>query len=170
MTDRIKNMLPTLFVSLVFATAFWVGWICNGGINNARIEAIRAEAAETKAKAERSAREAEQTHAQAIAQIDKTYTKKLKNERNRNAAVIADMRRGALRLHDRFTCTGSVSKAGTGTGVGDGKAGTGFQLDDAEFLVSEAWRADQVVMQLQACQQVLVADRSINKKEESDGQ
>lgn len=168
MTDKIKTMLQIALFFLVLATVFFSGWIANEWKNKARIEAIRAEAAEAVAEAEKSARDAEQAHAQDIAQIDKTYTEKLKNERNRNAAVIADMRRGALRLLDRFTCTGSVSETGTSTGVGDGKAGAGLQLEDAEFFVSEAGRADRVVVQLQACQQVLAADRSINQGKESD--
>ena len=168
MTDKIKTMLPILFFFLLLGAAFLCGWIVNEWKNTVRIEAIRTEAAEKAAKAEKSAREAEQTHAQAIAQIDKNYTEKLQNERNRNAAVIADLRRGALQLQDRFTCASGVTDTVGATGVGDAKAGAGLQLADAEFLVSEAGRADRVVMQLQACQDIVMSDRSINKKDEAN--
>lgn len=167
MTDKIKKLLPILFFFLALATFFWCGWIGNEWKNTARIEAIRAEAAETAAKAEKSAREAEQAHAQDIAQIDKTYTEKLRHVQQKNKADLAALRSGALQLHNRFICPnagGVVSETGTGTSMGDGTGRGGLRTEDAEFLVSESDRADEIVIRLQACQQLLSADRKLTER------
>lgn len=67
--------------------------------------------------------------------------------------TIADLRRGALRLRDKFTCkmpTDSKPSAG-----GDGQGTGGFSSEDAEFLIREASRADSVARRLSSCQAIL---------------
>ncbi|MCZ4065623.1 lysis protein [Oxalobacter aliiformigenes] len=157
----------TLIVAVCLITGFTAGWIGNGHRMEAEIAAIKTEAAEAKERFERDARQAEHKHAQRIAEIDKTYTEKLKNERNRNRAVVADLRRGAVQLRERFTCP-DVSATGGTAGMGDGTAGRGLRSEDAEFLVSESGRADRIVTQLQACQDIIRADRTITAKD-TDG-
>ena len=161
---KVKSKIIIAAVCLI--AGFMVGWLWSGYRLKAEIATIKTEAAEAKERFERDARQTEQEHAQRIAEIDKTYTEKLNHERNRNRAVVADLRRGAVQLRERFTCP-NVSSTGGTTGMGDGTAGRGLRSEDAEFLVSEAGRADRIVTQLQACQDIIRADRTITK--DTDG-
>ena len=165
--DKIKTLPGLGFIFPALGAAFLSGWLCNGYRMKAEIATIRTEAAEAKERFERDARQVEQGHAQRIAEIDKTYTEKLNHERNRNRAVVADLRRGAVQLRERFTCPDMPATGGT-AGMGDGTAGRGLRSEDAEFLVSEAGRADRIVTQLQACQDIIRADRSFTAKD-TDG-
>ena len=159
---KVTGSYTALLIGLI------IGWIINGWRMETEISAIRVDAAEAKEQFERNARQVEQEYAKRIADIDKTYTEKLKNERNRNNTVIADLRRGAVQLRERFSCP-DVSETGGTAGMGDGAAGRGLRSEDAEFLVSEAGRADRIVTQLQACQDIIRADRSITGRE-TDGE
>lgn len=160
-----------IIAAVCLIAGFVAGWLWSGYRLKAEIATIKTEAAEAKERFERDARQTEQEHAQRIAEIDKTYTEKLNHERNRNRAVVADLRRGAVQLRERFTCPdvfSDVSSTGRATGMGDGTAGRGLRSEDAEFLVSEAGRADRIVTQLQACQDIIRADRSFTEKD-TDG-
>lgn len=66
--------------------------------------------------------------------------------------TIADLRSGNVRLRQRFKCP--TTPASTTT-RGDGEAGGGLSENDAEFLIREASRADEVVRRLTACQNIL---------------
>lgn len=128
-------------------------------------KALMAEAdkmhAEVYAKLEAKYRKQEQDHAAAIAAIDKTHTERLKNVQAKNRADLAVLRNGALQLHNRFICPdagSTVPATGTSPGLGNGTSGGGLRIADAEFLVSEADRADGAVIQLQACQAIILAD------------
>jgi len=107
-----------------------------------------------------AARRAETLQAAAITgavQAQRESDAKTLSERDR---TIADLRSGARSLQRRFKCP-AHSLPGTPASTGDGnEAGEGGLSDtDAEFLVSEAARADSVVNQLTACQAVIKADR-----------
>lgn len=166
--DRInKTMLELLMILMSLGVAFLGGWLCNGYRLKAEIAEMRSEAAKAKNQAEVKARQAEQNHAQRLAEIDKTYTEKLKNEKNRYQAVMADLQHGTVQLRERFTCPG-VSAVDQSAGMGNGTSGRGLRNTDAGFLVSEAGRADRIVTQLQACQEIIRADRTITAKD-TDG-
>lgn len=113
------------------------------------------------ADADRKAREAEQAH---VAEIDR-IAKNLIEERNRGFEerdkTISDLRAGTRRVRDRFKCPAGQPTAGSGTPAagGHGGAQAGLSDNDAEFLVREASRADEVVRQLTACQAVIRSDR-----------
>lgn len=118
------------------------------------------------ADAQEQARRTEKRHADQIADIDRTHQEALQNEITSHNRIVADLRSGALRLRDRFKCpaaAGGVSTPGTSTGSGDAAGEGGLRGEDAEFFVSEAHRANAVVLQLQACQAVVRADRGQNK-------
>lgn len=92
---------------------------------------------------------------------------KVQNEKSQREAsrTIADLRSGALKLRERFQCkaspaAGSGSEVAAGTAGGDDPSNAGLQKEDAGFLISESDRADQVVNQLNACQDILEAERS----------
>ena len=96
---------------------------------------------------------------EAIAAMDAQYQQVITNDQKANAAAIAAIRSGALKLRQRFTCpagrTNSVPKTANSSGVSNGPAKSGLQPADAEFLVRLADRADTVVHQLDACQAIL---------------
>lgn len=107
-------------------------------------------------------------HEADMAALDSKFTKEMQDARRQAAADVAAVRSGAVRVRDRFACPASGSAAGAsgaGTAAGRtasvGDAGTpgGLQTADAEFLLSEAGRADEVTLQLQACQAIVLRDR-----------
>jgi len=73
--------------------------------------------------------------------------------------TIADLRRGTVRVRDRFTCQGAMPQA-AGSASGSHPAGQGgLSVQDAEFLVRFAGEADAIASRLTACQRVIAADR-----------
>ena len=73
--------------------------------------------------------------------------------------TIAELRAGTRKLRDRFTCPASAAQVTGSTTGSDGASQAGLLGSDAEFLISEAERADKVVNQLTACQNILKAER-----------
>jgi prophage endopeptidase len=113
---------------------------------------------------ENDARAKEQAHADALASIATNYEQELQNAENTRKADVTAARSGALRLrdpgsHTEQACGGSPGQTATASGGRDGQAGGELSPELAEFLVSEADRADTIVLQLGACQAVIVADR-----------
>lgn len=113
---------------------------------------------------EEQARASERKHAQDMADASTTYQKDLKHEKAEKDRVIADLRRGNLRLH--IAVTSPVSAAGdSATAPGtraarcDGETRGELSLEASEFLVGLASESDEVAHQLTACQAVVNADR-----------
>jgi hypothetical protein len=78
-------------------------------------------------------------------------------ERNKNAenklnADIAGLRAGTVKLQKRFRCPASPSANAPGS---DGGSDAGLLREDAEFLLREAGRADDIVRKLQTCQTII---------------
>lgn len=71
-------------------------------------------------------------------------------------ATIAGLRNESIRLRKRFTCPALPASTGASAGS-DGGEESGLLGEDAEFLVRFASEADEVVLQLQACQDTLRA-------------
>jgi hypothetical protein len=119
--------------------------------------------AEAKAAAVSAARADEQGAAKRQAKIAANQIEGLQNEINSRDRTIADLRSGAISLRKRFTCPAASaagqSAAATSTGNGDATQAGGLQQQDAEFLVRLASEADEVTLQLQACQAVVRSDR-----------
>lgn len=112
-------------------------------------------------------RQQEQDHAKDVSNIDKTNAEKLRHVQQKNKSDLAALRSGALQLHNRFICPdagGVVSETGTNTSVGDGTSRSGLRTEDAEFFIAESDRADEIVIKLQACQQLLSADRKLTER------
>lgn len=72
------------------------------------------------------------------------------------ARTIAGLRAGTVKLRPRFQCPRVDRPAAPAAGSDDAAEG-GLQIEDAEFLVREADRADGIVQQLTACQAVVQA-------------
>lgn len=73
--------------------------------------------------------------------------------------VVADLRTAKRKLRDRFTCP-RVSKSPGGS---DEAGERGLLEEDAEFLISEAKRADDLARQLQLAQEVIRTYEQANK-------
>lgn len=113
---------------------------------------------------ENDARAKEQAHAAALDNIATNYEQELQHAENTRKADVAAARSGALRLRDpgataQQTCGSATGQTATSASGRDGQAGSELSPELAEFLVSEADRADAITKQLGACQAVIVADR-----------
>ena len=120
---------------------------------DAKITAMQSAAAAQHLADVNAARDAEQSHATAIAAIAADNLQKADHEKVLADKTIADIRAGTLRLRDRFTapaCAGGLPGIAAGPGVDHGTVAGGLQSQDAVFLVSESARADDSHAQ-QAC-------------------
>lgn len=116
---------------------------------------------------QQEARDQEQAHGQAMADIAAQHQKDLKDARTEKDRVIADLRARNLRLRVPVVATtsgacsggGAGSEAGPGAGQRDGETTAELSGAAAEFFVGLASEADDVARQLSACQAVVIADR-----------
>jgi len=83
------------------------------------------------------------------------------NERAKQDAdrTIADLRRGAVRLRDRFTCKSTVPAAAGSPARSDEADEGGFTVEDASVALGIARDGDAAIRQLTACQAILSAER-----------
>lgn len=97
-----------------------------------------------------------------------TVSTKYEQEVAKNAKTKADLdaarKRGAVVLRDPGrtggeACGGGTPETAPGTGQRDGPPGARLSESLADFLVAEASRADAIVLQLTACQDVLDNER-----------
>lgn len=129
------------------------------------IATLDAEHSKALASAVQAARTQEQQAAADQAAITSKLIEDLRHEKQNADATVAGLRAGAVQLRDRFTCAdasprGGVPSTSTSAAGSDATAARGLQPEDAEFLVRESSRADQVAQQLAACQAVIQSDRS----------
>lgn len=106
----------------------------------------------------------EREHAQDMATASAKYQEDLKHEKAAKDRAVADLRSGALRLRIPVTCPegagGSTTAApGTSTTGRDGETRAELSVQASEFFVGLTSEADEVVLQLTACQAVVIADR-----------
>ena len=90
------------------------------------------------------------------------YLKEKQNAQRKTDALVADARAGYLVLWDAHAMQAGVCGSGettTPTSGSDGREGTQLSGETSQFLISEAGRADQIVLQLTACQGIVLADR-----------
>jgi hypothetical protein len=112
------------------------------------------------------AREAEQLAAERMAALDEKYTKEMQDAKRKADADIAAVRRGAVRVRDKFTCPGAgspaggVPQAGRSAGVGDAATGRGLGAEDAAEIIAAADTGDRWARQLMACQAIVRSDRA----------
>ena len=160
-------LIGALVVAVLVAGAGYKGYSL--GQDNIRAEyAARdlananEQAAKTKEIEERY-RAKEQASAQALAQVSTDYERKLTDAQGKTRIALDAIRSGALRLRDPY----ADNQAGRGC-VPDATASAPGRNDPApselsgklaEYLVSEATRADAYTTQLGACQAALRADR-----------
>lgn len=141
----------TWHVSAVYTESGW----------QAREAKINADAAKLIEAAGTRVRDAERTAAVNLAAVDAYYQTKLQGK---DDALIFARRVAATRgMFVNATCpapggnaTGAIA---AGPGVDNGTARVRLSNEDADFLITEAARADKVTDQLTACQAVVRTDR-----------
>lgn len=110
---------------------------------------------------------AERKSAQDLADVSTHYQKELNHVSATKDATIAALRTGAVRLRDpgtKYTLgSNAVPDFGASAGRSDGKAEGELSKELAEYLVTEASRADAIAIQLTSCQAVIIKDREICK-------
>lgn len=164
-----------------FASLAGVGiWQNHAGHNAERVAWQQREldsqaAADAKYKQlEAKYRALEQGGAQQLADVSADYQEKLKNAESKNADLIAKLRTGAVRLRDPNASAASSCVSGmpaTPSGAGGRDGGTTAGLPDAsagilsdaasQFLIELTGKANTIVEQLAACQQIVRTDRQI---------
>ena len=113
--------------------------------------------------AQAKAREAEQKAAQQVSDIERKLHEQQTQSSNDQARLISSVHNGDVSLRERFTCPADATnlpKAATNPSRDTPTEKRGLLKEDAEFLISESYRADQVTNQLTACQDMLVKERS----------
>jgi hypothetical protein len=113
---------------------------------------------------------ATQEYADTKAKANQEYTKQLVETQNKADKVVADLikrnkdaeaklnadiaglRAGTIKLQKRFRCPTTSSTNAPGS---DGGSESGLLREDAEFLLRESSRADEVVRKLQSCQKII---------------
>lgn len=103
----------------------------------------------------------EQASADALAAVSTDYQKKLTDAQAKTAIALNAIRSGSVRLRDPGSPPGGSCPAETAASTAGRDGSESGRLSGAasEFLLSEAARADAVVLQLTACQGVVAADR-----------
>lgn len=104
--------------------------------------------------ASEDARKAEQAHAQALSAIAKEHEDDKEAAKRDHARLVADLRRGTVRLQDHWTCKASVPQAESGSGIADEVAR--LQQESAGRIVEAVAECEAQVKGLQA---VALADR-----------
>lgn len=97
-----------------------------------------------------------------LASVADQYEKEKQHEFQKRDRYIADLRADNLRLRDpgsKNTAVGTSDGVAPGTGQCDGQAGSQFSIEASEFLLRLTGEADEVAIQLAACQAVVLSDR-----------
>lgn len=108
-------------------------------------------------------RATESAHATKLASFSKAYQEELKNVKTEKDKFISSVRAGTIKLHIPKSASSDtpIAQVNATASRCDGSAESELPRDVAEFLYSEASRADEIVNQLQACQAVVLEDRRI---------
>lgn len=112
--------------------------------------------------AESDARAQERRHTEEFAALSGRLVQENEDAHAEVDRLLAGLRDGTQRLRARFQCPTApgVPGAPAGAGGSDAAADAGLRGADAEFLVRESERADDVVRQLTTCQALLQAERT----------
>lgn len=112
------------------------------------------------------AREDEATHNQVLADISRTYQERINDADIQKDKFIAGVRNGTIVLRQPAPRTekasGGISSEAIASAIGrDGETNSKLSDETAEFLYTEANRADKIVEQLAACQAIVIEDRKL---------
>ena len=151
-------------IAFLFATACLMSFRVGSGLKQAewdREKAVaNAQAAEALQAANERVRETEAAAAARVADVDARLTKEKKERRNAETAAIDRARDGGLYID--ATCpdnNDTVPGAPGSPGASHGETRAKLSGAAGEALIRLLSEADEVAVQLQACQQLLEAER-----------
>lgn len=124
-------------------------------VQTCRLERVKGSKAKAELSYSEKIRQLERDKAKAVSEVDNKHIAEKEKAREEYERTIADLRDGTLQLRKRFTCPKVPSSSPGIAGVDNAEEGTGLSREDAEFLISESERADEVARQLQAAQDLL---------------
>ena len=131
------------------------------GVGESRVQAQwdarEADYALKRAEAAIAARNTEARWRAEYAAIAARFLAEQKEADETHDRTIADLRRGALRVQNRLTCPSGRAEAAADAARAIGASQAGLLPADAEFLLREAARADEVARQLNALIQAVEA-------------
>ena len=119
---------------------------------DAEVAQMKADFADAALYAERTARETEQAHAQALADVAQQYEQDKSDAQDNHDRIVAGLRAGTVKLQDHWACPASgVPSAGPSPGLAD--AGADLREQGAADLIAAADECDAQVRGLQAVTQ-----------------
>ena len=133
---------------VVLAVPFFFGYSMGGKSARAELAQVKADYADAALYAERNARQQEQAHAKALADVAQQYEQDKTDAQESHARLVADLRRGTVRLQDHWTCPSGVPATGPGTSLADEIAR--LREQGAADLIAAADECDAQVRGLQA--------------------
>ena len=136
---------------VALAIPFGFGYSMGGKSARAELAQVKADYADAALYAERNARQQEQAHALALSAIAQEYEDDKEAAKRDHARLVADLRRGTVRLQDHWTCPSGVPPVGPGTGSADEVAR--LREQGAADLIAAADECDAQVLGLQAVTQ-----------------
>lgn len=147
----IPPQVKLLGYGLIASAIFWGGCSVQKGLDAGRIASLnssiykmKTDAAEAGRKHTEEVRQREHQHADALAKLDKKYAQEKENAEHDYKNTIAAIRSNNLQLRKRFICPKITSEAPAPKSGINEEERAGLQKEDAEFLVSESERADQI--------------------------
>lgn len=96
------QIAKTVAGALFIAFWLWTGYQLGGQSARNELAEYRASTAQSVLDAQQQARKAEQANAQALAQVAEQYEKEKARVRTENDKLVADLRAGTVRLHERW--------------------------------------------------------------------
>lgn len=127
-----------VFWLIALAAAFSVGWLANGGRYIAQIAKADAVRAEQRAQAAAEALAKERAWQAASDKLKETHDAEVRSINTRLHAALAELRKRPTRPPT------VVAPVPVAAGSPQGCTGAGLYAQDAEFLVREAARADEI--------------------------
>jgi hypothetical protein len=125
----------------ILAIGVALGWVTNGWRLNASIASLKASYAEDRGRVLTEARNRDRSLLEASERLRKDRDAKVKDLNRKLQSVNAELQQRKER----------DSRESTNTTACSGATGAELSREDAEFLVREATRADEVVVQLNYC-------------------
>lgn len=151
-------MIPFAPQLLAATVCLFIGFGGGWQVQGWRWEASLKEAADKRVEAVNQAREREHELGKVHETIATTLEKDKQNALKKKDAVIADLRAGTLRLRIPSDVPGTSALTAPAAKC-DGASGSELLREVVGIAVSEASRADAVVLQLNACQAIIRTDR-----------
>lgn len=130
-------------------------------------DAEKAQIAAEREKAEQEARKVEERHRAEYKAIAERFIADQRKADEEHAALVADLRAGAVRVRERFRCPppAGMSAAAAATGRTDSQGNSGFGVEDAATAIGIARDGDREIRRLNALIEVLKANGNVTSED-----